>query len=146
MSEGTEIDVEAYSVDRWTLIRDIVVLQFKLVIDGFRDFLLVPVSIIVGIVSLLHGGKRPGVEFYELLRFGRRSEKVINLFGAADRLPVTDEEDPGVPDIDDMVGRPEGLLVEEYRRGGITAQAKDRFDDVIDRINKAGRTDDTDAA
>ena len=145
MSEDTENDVEAYSVDRWTLIRDIVVLQFKLVIDGFRDFLLVPVSIITGIISLLHGGNRPGIEFYELLRLGRRSERVINLFGAADRLPVADDEDPGVPDIDEMVGRLEGYLVDEYKRGGITAQAKDRLDDVIDRINKASRKDDTNA-
>ena len=146
MSEGTEIDVEAYSVDRWTLIRDIVVLQFKLVIDGFRDFLLVPVSLVVGLFSVFRGGDRPGVEFYELLQFGRRSERVINLFGAADRLPESEAADPGVPDIDNLVGRLEGYLVDEYRRGGITKQAKDRLDDLVDRINKAGRDDDTNAA
>ncbi len=144
MSEGPETDVEAYSVDRWTLIRDILVLQFKLVVDGFRDFLLVPVSLVVGLFSVFRGGDRPGVEFYELLQLGRRSEKVINLFGAADRLPSAEDVDTGVPDIDDMVGRLEGYLVEEYKRGGITAQAKDRLDEVVDRINRAGRRDDTD--
>ena len=139
MSEGPESDVEAYSVDRWTLIRDIVVLQFKLVVDGFRDFLLVPVSMVAGLISLFRGGDRPGVEFYELLRLGRRSERVINLFGAADRLPPSGDDDTSVPDIDDMVGKLEGYLVEEYKRGGITAQAKDRLDEVVDRINRAGR-------
>lgn len=140
MSDVPESDPDAYGVDRWTLIRDIVVLQFKLVVDGFRDFLLVPVSIVAGLLSLLRGGDRPGVEFYELLRLGRRSERVINLFGAADRLPPSHDEDEGVPDIDDMVGKLEGYLVEEYRRGGITTQAKDRLDDIVDRINRAGRT------
>ncbi len=146
MSEGPDSEMDAYTVDRWTLIRDVVVLQFKLVIDGFRDFLLVPVSIVVGLFSLLRGGQRPGVEFYELLQLGRRSERVINLFGAADRLPSSEQEAPGVPDIDDMVGRLEGYLVEEYKRGGITAQAKDRLDDLVDRINRAGRGNDSNAA
>ena len=41
--------------DRWTLIRDILVLQLKLVVDGMRDFILVPISLIVGIASLLKG-------------------------------------------------------------------------------------------
>lgn len=139
MSEGPESEMETYTVDRWTLIRDVAVLQFKLVIDGFRDFLLVPVSIVVGLFSLLRGGPRPGIEFYELLQLGRRSEKVINLFGAADRLPPSAADETGVPDIDDMVGRLEGFLVEEYKRGGITTQAKDRLDDLVDRINRAGR-------
>ncbi len=139
MSDVPESDPDAYGVDRWTLIRDIVVLQFKLVVDGFRDFLLVPISIVAGLLSLLRGGDRPGVEFYELLRLGRRSERVINLFGAADRLPPAADEDVGVPDIDDMVGKLEGYLVEEYKRGGITTQAKDRLDDIVDRINRAGR-------
>ena len=139
MSDVPESDPDAHGVDRWTLIRDIVVLQFKLVVDGFRDFLLVPISIVAGLLSLLRGGDRPGAEFYELLRLGRRSERVINLFGAADRLPPAADEDDGVPDIDDMVGKLEGYLVEEYKRGGITAQAKDRLDDIVDRINRAGR-------
>ena len=39
--------------DRWTLIRDVVVLQAKLVVDGFRDLLLVPASIIAALVSLV---------------------------------------------------------------------------------------------
>ena len=38
--------------ERWTLARDIAVLQAKLVIDGLRDLLLVPASLTVGLVSL----------------------------------------------------------------------------------------------
>jgi len=88
--------------DRWTLIRDIFVLQLKLVVDGLRDFILVPVSLIIGIASLLKGGDSPGSQFYELLRTGRRSERWINLFGAAERVygPSIEEDRFPTEDID----------------------------------------------
>ncbi len=40
---------------RWTLLRDIGVLQVKLVVDGMRDVILVPLSLIVGFISLAAG-------------------------------------------------------------------------------------------
>jgi len=60
--------------DRQTLVRDIAVLQVKLVVDGLRDFILVPISMIAGIISLVKIGKEPATEFYDLLKMGRRSE------------------------------------------------------------------------
>ena len=67
-------------LDNWTLIRDVAVLQFKLVVDGLRDFLLVPVSLIAGIVSLTSGHKGvPGSQFYQLLSIGKQSENWIDL-------------------------------------------------------------------
>ena len=72
----------------WTLIRDIAVLQVKLVVDGLRDLILVPASLIAGIVSLskTRGGE-PGPEFYSLVSVGKQSERWINLFGAMRNAP-----------------------------------------------------------
>ena len=130
--------------DRWTLIRDMGVLQVKLIVDGLRDFLLVPVSIATGIVSLLKGGERPGPEFYELLRYGRRTERLINLFGAAERVYGPAEEET-LPDIDQMVAKVETFVVDEYKSGGITAQAKEQIDKMLDTMrtmaNNQGRGD-----
>jgi len=121
--------------DRWTLIRDIIVFQFKLFVDGIRDLVLVPISLVLGIVSLLKGGERVGSEFYDLLRYGRHTDRAINLFGAAER--VHDPSDDGaVPDLDGLVARVEGFVVDEYRRGGITAQAKERLDRGLDALNR----------
>ena len=121
--------------DRWTLIRDIVVFQFKLFVDGVRDLVLVPISLVLGLVSLLKGGEGVGSEFYDLLRYGRHTDRAINLFGAADR--VHDSTDEGaMPEIDSLVARVEDFVVEEYRRGGITAQAKERLDRAIDALNR----------
>ena len=127
--------------DRWTLIRDIAVFQVKLLFDGFRDVLLVPVSLIAGIVSLVRGGATPGPEFYDLLRVGRRSERWINLFGAAERYhgPPTDDERFAVEDIDELVSRVEAFVVDEYQKGGVTTQAKDRLDSALDLIHRRAR-------
>jgi hypothetical protein len=127
--------------DRWTLIRDVAVFQIKLLFDGFRDLLLLPISLITGIVSLVKGGRKPSSEFYDLLRIGRRSERWINLFGAASHLhgPPSDEDRFPVEDVDEMVSRVESSVVDEYRRGGVTAQAKERLDKALDLVHKKAR-------
>jgi hypothetical protein len=141
MSNDSEITIEHPVPDRWTLIRDVAVFQIKLLFDGFRDVLLLPISLIAGIISLVGGGAKPGPEFYDVLRIGRRSEHWINLFGAASRLhgPPTDEERFAFQDVDDMVSRVEAFVVAEYQKGGVTAQAKDRLDKALDLLHSKTR-------
>lgn len=137
MEEQTELGETESAPDRWILIRDILVLQLKLVVDGLRDFILVPISLVVGIVSLIKSGSG-GQEFYELLRVGRRSERWINLFGAAERVygPSIDDEVFPADDIDEMVKRVETFMTDEYARGGVTRQAKDRLDRALNSLHK----------
>lgn len=118
--------------ERWNLIRDVVVFECKLIADGFRDLVLFPVSLIAAIISLL--GK--GEEFYELLRLGRRSERWINLFGELDRKAgdASEQDNAERRDFDEIVSKVEAFLVEEYRKGGVTAQAKRHMDDALDRL------------
>jgi len=123
-------------VDRWTLLRDISVFQVKLIVDGLRDLVLVPISLVAGMISLLKGGSQPGSEFYDLLRVGRRSEHWINLFGAAEHLhgPAALDDQFATDDIDEIVSRVETFVVDEYRKGGVTAQAKQHLDQALDRM------------
>ena len=118
----------------WTLVRDIAVLQVKLIVDGLRDLILVPASLIAGIVSLskTKDGK-PGTEFYSLVSVGKQSERWINLFGAIKNAPpeVVDEYNFGNADIDEIVSRVESFVVDEYKRGGVSAQAKERIDKAM---------------
>ena len=129
--------------DRLTLARDIAVLQVKLIVDGLRDFILVPISLVAGLISLFRAGDPSGNEFYNLLRVGKRSERWINLFEAADRVPERAEGRVRFPDedIDALVGRVESFVVEEYRSGGVTRQAKDHFDQLLDSINRRRKRD-----
>lgn len=122
----------------WTLVRDVAVLQVKLLVDGFRDLLLVPASLVAGGLSLVrrHDG-RPGPEFYRLLAVGKQSEHWINLFGALEHSPEDAHTDaPGTADIDEIVARFEGFVVEEYRRGGVTLQARERIDRAIETLRR----------
>jgi hypothetical protein len=110
----------------------------KLLVDGLRDLVLVPISLLIGIVSLLKAGNTSGIEFYELLRVGRRSERWINLFGAAERVygPGINEDRFPAEDIDQMVSRVESFVVDEYRQGGVTRQAKDQLDRALNSLHK----------
>lgn len=135
------------SSDRWTLIRDIAVLQVKLVVDGLRDLILVPASLIAGIVSLVSSvDGRPGDQFYQLLGLGKESEHWINLFGALRNASPDLQHLHEFPDadMDDLVGRLETFVVDEHRKGGITKQAKARLDKVIDAIGRGHGTKDGD--
>lgn len=138
MQENDDTGDRPANVDRWTLIRDIAVFQMKLIVDGLRDLVLLPVSLGVGLYSLIRGGNEPGTEFYDLLRVGRRSEHWINLFGAADYSGTPGALDGLFPntDIDDMVSRLESFVVDEYNKGGVTAQAKKQLDQALNRMSE----------
>ena len=125
--------------DRWTLIRDVVVLQAKLVVDGFRDLLLVPASLVAAIISLASGDKgRPGPQFYQLIGVGKQSERWIDLFKAYENAPeeLRRESEFAVSNLDELVDRFESFVVDEYERGGVTAQAKERIDKALDAIQR----------
>lgn len=129
---------------RWDLIRDISVLQVKLLVDGLRDVILVPASLVAGLVSLAkYENGEPGPEFYNLLGAGKRSERWINLFGAHSKgQSRTDDDDgPADMDIDKLVSRVESYVVDEYRRGDITANAKAKIDQALSAIQKSAKKD-----
>ncbi len=125
----------------WSLIRDVGLLQVKLIVDGFRDLILVPASLVAGVVSLANSrGGKPGPEFYRLLALGKRSERWINLFGAlrhAERPAATDD-DAGGADIDTIVARVETFVVDEYQRGELTKKAKERIEEALDAMQRRG--------
>ena len=118
-------------------------LQLKLIVDGLRDLVLVPISLVAGVVSLAKSGRGGGTEFYDLLRLGRKSERWINLFGAADNSPSVEDEDVEFSnaDIDGLVSRVESFVIDEYRKGGVTKQAKVGLDKAIDSLDKFAARD-----
>lgn len=129
-----------WNPSRWDLIRDAVVFQVKLVVDGMRDLILLPVSVVAALMSLLHSGDRAGSEFYRLVALGKRTEKWINLFGAAEHLPEPSDDDAFAgQSLDKLVGKVESMVREQYDKGGVTAQAKEAIDSVLDTLPKRKR-------
>ena len=121
---------------RWELVYDVIVFQGKLIVDGLRDALLMPISIVAAIMDLLGIGRRAGRTFYDVILLGRETEHWINLFGAADRLLPGSAEGSPPSGLDVLVRRMEDVVVEEYERGGITASAKDAVDRAIDKLQR----------
>ena len=66
---------------RATLFREAATLQLKLIADGIRDAILIPVSLVAAIIGLLEGGEKCDQLYQRVLKLGRRSERWINLFG-----------------------------------------------------------------
>jgi hypothetical protein len=125
MADPTETD------RRWRLLRDVLVFQLKLGVDALRDLLLSPLSLLAAVLDLVRGADRDRLYFHELLALGRRSEGWIDLFGAG----RGEDEPHDEARLDRVVGRVEKLVVEQYERGGITAQAKDAIDRSLDRLS-----------
>jgi len=135
----TDTEKEDAGVLRWTMLRDLGALQIKLLIDGLRDILLVPLSLVTAVVSIVSGKDgRPGPQFYQLLAWGKQSEAWINLFGAVKNAP--EEIEQPMPfrdrDIDEIVGRLESFVVDEVKRGGVTSHAKERLDKILDAVQR----------
>ena len=128
--------------EHWTLVRDVAVLQAKLIVDGLRDLVLVPASIIAGIASLASSTEgRPGTQFYQLLGLGKQSERWINLFGALENAPPDLEQMEPFPeaDMDELVGKLETFVRDEESRGTVTNQARERLEKVLSAINRGRR-------
>ena len=119
---------------RWELVRDAVVLQGKLFIDGIRDFLLMPISLTAAVFDLLGVGGRAGRYFYDVMLLGRESERLINLFGAADHILPPELRSSTPQGLDTLVHRLEAMVVQEYERGGITTSAKQAVDRALDGV------------
>jgi hypothetical protein len=118
---------------RWELIRDLLAFQLKLAADALRDFVISPIALVAGVIDLVRGGARTGELFQAVLAAGRRSERIINLFGE-ESLAEGEKSS-----IDALVGRFEKLVVEQYEKGGVTASAKAAIDRSLDAIEQLHR-------
>jgi hypothetical protein len=120
--------------DRRVLVRDVVVFQFKLIVDGLRDFFLVPVAFFAGLLSFVNTRDGvPGPQFYNLLQMGKQSEEWIDLFGAMRNAPPEIRKQVRFPEenMDQLLDRLETFVVDEEKRGGITAQARERLEKAL---------------
>jgi hypothetical protein len=126
---GDPPDAELRHRRRLDLIFETGLFQAKLLADGLRDILLVPVSIAATLLGLVAGGDTPDRWFREVLRLGRRSERFINLFGHHRLGPTADR-----------LAAPlrQSLEAEFSREGGIRKSA-DRLNSLLDSANTRAR-------
>jgi len=117
---------------RGELIRNTVVFQLKLMADGFRDLVLLPVSLIAALIGLLRGGDTPEREFLQVIQIGRGTEQWINLFGNHD---VPDNAN-AIASIDALFSKVEGTLKQHYQAAGISKSAQAEIDEALHAVHE----------
>ena len=105
---------------RIRLIRESATLQLKLVADGFRDALLIPVSLIATLIGLLRGGEDCDLEYRRVIKLGRRTERWINLFGH--QPPLGTEHPAGSMDI--ILSQVEAIVLDQYKKGKSASETR----------------------
>lgn len=135
--------------NRWQVLRDTIAFQFKLLMDGARDVLLSPISIGAAILGLIFSPDNPGIYFNRLMKFGRKTDAWINLFGASHYDPNSETRDSNDIDSKDKarntkkdissdayVKKLENLLIAEYNKGGLIKDLKEGTDTLLEKLRK----------
>ena len=68
----------------WPQVRRLLVFQLKLYIDAFRDIFLSALSLGAFLIDLIQQNMGPDSYFERVLKFGRGTERAINLFNQYD--------------------------------------------------------------
>lgn len=120
--------------DRWALVWDVLVFQVKLALDALRDVVLSPLSFGALLLGLVAGGNRPYRYFEGLLRAGRTSEHVINLFGSS-RVPYDpySQSNDSIA-VDRIFGNVEELLRRNVDGSESASAAFDKADAALDEL------------
>ncbi len=89
-----------------TVLRDVLEFQFKLVVDGLKDFTLAQVALGAALLDFLRRDGSPGRRFYGIVRLSDRFDQWLDLHAAAGRAP---EDTPDlIPistrSVDDVLG------------------------------------------
>jgi hypothetical protein len=65
------------------ILRDLVIFQIKLFLDGVKDIVLMPLSIGAAALDVLAPTGKRGRRFYAVMRAGEKYDRWLNLFGAS---------------------------------------------------------------
>ncbi|MAE96785.1 MAG: hypothetical protein CL910_19220 [Deltaproteobacteria bacterium] len=127
---------------RWILIRDLLIFVSKAGLEAVRDIALIPAALIAGIAGLLLSPSKPDRYFLRVLEVGDEFDDFVDLFGKEKRLARGSrfdrpEEEEELLRADDIFNRIEKAVVDEYKRGGVTAQAKQAIDRGLDAVQDA---------
>ena len=119
---------------RLQVLRDLLVFQMKLFVDGIKDLMLSPVALVAGVIGILLS-RHPGEPLYRTLRFGKRLERWIDLFGAGYSGRSTAESD-GAQDFDAMVDRFQNSLLDPEVRAKLSEKSKNQLDSIAKKLRR----------
>jgi len=99
------------------IIRDLLIFQVKLWLDGLKDIVLSPLSIIGAVIDLLRSPANPSF-FYTTMQLGERFDRWLNLYDASQKAVARASGLVG-DDGDDEVTRPLEILARFKEEEGL---------------------------
>jgi hypothetical protein len=118
---------------RWPFIRDVLVLQLKLVIGNVHNFVLIPATTGAAVLDLIFKSGRHGSRFYRVLEWGRQVDEAIGLYSALDGRDTERKRDLTV---DALVSQVEIAIARECEKGGTAASVKLALDRILDQVHR----------
>ncbi|MEX0955551.1 MAG: hypothetical protein WDZ83_10100 [Rhizobiaceae bacterium] len=116
---------------RMRLVRRVVLLQVKLLADGLRDFVMMPLSLAAAVLGILSQRRDPELYLDRLMYFGRQTDRWINLF---------DHDDPDSPErrapLDRVAEEIEATILRDYENGGLSARGAARLSELVARLRR----------
>jgi hypothetical protein len=97
------------------LIRDLLIFELKLFLDGMGDLVLSQVAIIALLWDLIRGGPEKGKTFYWVLRAGEKWDLWLNLYRPAKDAQHSGDGllEAGMADANSLLGKIESLVKEK---------------------------------
>jgi hypothetical protein len=98
---------------REVLVRDLIIFQIKLMLDGAKDLVLAPLSIGAAGLDIVFPGERRGHRFYRVMLWGEKFDRWLNLFGAAEQASADNDGLFGASRAgsDSLLGRIEAMVL-----------------------------------
>jgi hypothetical protein len=90
---------------RRKLVRDVLLLQVKLLLGAARDLALTPVTLTAAAIDFVLAGRQPPRFFYFIMRLGERSEHWIDTWSAA-----RGEHEPPRENVESLLARVEEVV------------------------------------
>jgi len=119
---------------RSEVVHDTLVLQLKLIIDGLRDLMLMPLVLIASIYGLVMHKSNPGRYLYRLLSYGKASEKWIGLFDEAEKDHL-DPVDLKSTSFDDLIKKTQNAFESKYINEEKKQKLLSKLNSTLDEIN-----------
>lgn len=84
-----DLQVQDKKTRRGKAIRQLIMFQVKLALDGLKDMVLLPASLVLGILSILTDRKSPASGLHTTMRWGRKFDDYVGLYSAIDEQPTS---------------------------------------------------------
>ncbi len=98
------------------LIRDLLIFELKLFVDGVGDVVMSQLAVVATILDLVLGGRKRGNFLYSVLRWGEKWDLWLNLYGRVERANRSREGLlGGASNADDLIGKVEEMVEKESK-------------------------------